>query len=564
MLLIERENEILSLVNKRGAVSVRELAELCDVAEVTIRRDLKKLESLNLLRRTYGGAVQIGVATENSARLTVPDKSADVPDALILAPVQNRAVHTLRERALRSRIPLIAESAPQDGAIYLGPNNFDASVALGVWAGEYVRDHLGGNACVLDIVLQLPNTRARSAGFSKGLRSVLGDAAQIVTVDGHGLYNEAYQVAKDALRVHPEINVIFGINDDSVLGGLQAYLDLDRDSERLLAVNVGGEGKTLFDVLHRGGPLKACVALFPEVVGRLAIDAALRLWAGQDIGTAIVTPSTLLTADNLTDYYTPTGQTWMLNPEAVERLEQTRWTSPLPRFSNKRISFLIHYRTHEWYQNVARAMRARADEVDIDLLVEDVNEDLKAEINELRRLIGKMAASYVNDGDTIILDTGTATTSMAQFLDERRNLTVITNSNAIFQRLQRNPAINLILTGGEFHRDSQSFVGHGAQLLLKEIRADKVFLVAGGVSASFGVSCKNSEEAEVRRSMINSAREVVLLADHTLLGHESRVRVTDLEQIDTVITDAGAPSDYRLEFNQRGIKVMIAGQMGRS
>ncbi len=80
-----------------------------------------------------------------------------------------------------------------------------------------------------------------------------------MTVDGHGLYNEAYQVAKDALRVHPEINVIFGINDDSVLGGLQAYLDLDRDPERMLAVNVGGEGKTLFDVLYRGGPLKAVV-----------------------------------------------------------------------------------------------------------------------------------------------------------------------------------------------------------------------------------------------------------------------------------------------------------------
>jgi DeoR/GlpR family transcriptional regulator of sugar metabolism len=564
MLLLEREEVILSLVNEHGVVSVRELAGACEATEVTIRRDLNRLEARNLLRRTHGGAVRFDKALPGALPrgYVTPASIDDIPDALILAPVQNSAVHTLRERALRNRIPLLAESSAFPGAIYLGPNNYEAAFTLGQWAGDYVQQHMGGFARVLDISQSvLANTRERSKGFADGLRSILADSAHMVTIDGRGLYNEAYQVALDALRIHPEINVIFGINDDSVLGGLQAYLDLARDPDQLVAVNIGGEGKTLFDRLQLAGPLKACMGLFPEVVGRSGIDAVLRLWAGEDIGSEIITPSALITAETLTDYYTPTGHGWKLNWQAVESLPQTCWDSPLPAASNRRISFVVHYCTHEWYQNLAKAMQARAAQVGVMLSVEDVKDDLSAEIRDLRRLIGKLAATYVNDHDTIILDSGTPTTYMAQFLQGYRDLTVITNSLAVFQNLQNDPEITVILTGGEFRRDSQSFVGRGGQLLLREIRADKAFVVAGGVSPSFGISSKNVLEAEMRQAMINAAREVVVLADHTVLGVDSNVRVADLGKVHTLITDAGTRAVQRLDFNQRGIRVMVAGQL---
>lgn len=560
MLTVEREEAILALVNKHGIVSVRELAELCNVTEMTIRRDLRRLEASDLLRRTRGGAVRI----DRPALTAAPDEplvKVDSPDALILAPVQNLTAHTMRERAIRNRIPLLAESAPFDGAIYLGPRNFEASFTLGRWAGEYVQRRFGGKARVLDITQTLINIRARSAGFAHGLYSVLDTDADIISINGRGLYSEAYQVAFDALRLHPEINVIFGINDDSVLGGLQAYRDLHGDADRVLAVNVGGEGKTLFDVLHRGGPLKACLALFPEVVGRLGIEGVQRLWAGESFGCEIITPSAILTAENLTDFYTPTENGWELCKEAVDRLEQTRWSTPVPHTPGKSISFVIHYRTHEWYQNLAQSMRQHAAAAGIKLSVVDVNEDLKAEIRELRRLIGKLAASYVEDGEIVILDTGTYTADMAQFLEGRRDLTVITNSFDVFQRLRTSPNIKITLTGGDFDPDTRAFVGHGAKLLLEEIRADKVFVVAGGLSASFGLSSETQPEAEVRRAMINAAREVVVLADHTVLGTDSHIHVVGLNQVDTVITDAGVMSVHRVDLNQRGIQVIVAGQV---
>ncbi len=559
MIPVEREEKIVALVNKRGVVSVRELADLCDVTAMTIRRDLTRLEARQLLRRTHGGAV----SPENAQDPTQSeDEPLDTPDALILAPIQNRAAHTLREHALRNQIPLLAESAPFEGAVYLGPRNFEAAFALGRWAGEYVQTHFDGKAHVLDITQdQLLNTRTRSAGFDHGLRSVLGEHAEILTLHGRGLYNEAYQVAIDALRLHPEINVIFGINDDSVLAGLQAYSDLDRSPDDLLAVNVGGEGKTLFDVLKRQGSLKACLALFPEVVGELAVDAILNLWAGQNVGCELITPHVVLTADNLTEYYTPTRRGWELNRDAVDHLAQARLPAPPAQSDNKRMSFIIHYHTHEWYQNTAKAMRKRAGQMGVTLSVEDINTDLKAAINELYRLIGKVAADYVEDGETIILDTGPHTANMARFLGERCNLTVITNSTAVFDILKHNPEIHLVLTGGELHRETGAFVGRGARLLLREIQADKAFIAAAGLSRVFGISSNDLSSIETRRAMLNAGREVVVLADHTVLGADAHIHTADIEKIDTLITDSGIQSAYRLDFNQLGINVIVAGQV---
>jgi DeoR/GlpR family transcriptional regulator of sugar metabolism len=303
------------------------------------------------------------------------------------------------------------------------------------------------------------------------------------------------------------------------------------------------------------------LALFPEVVGRLAVDGIVRLWGGEDLGEAIHTPAALLTTENLQEYYSSGAAGWTLNEAAVDQLEQTRWETSLPVSTGRHISFAIHFRTHEWYQNVAVAMKARADELGVRLSVEDVNEDLRTEITDLRRLIGKLAATYVKDGETVILDAGTPTTSMAHFLDNHRNIHVITNSAAVFQHLQRSPNVRLTLTGGEYHRESGTFLGRGAQLLLRELRADKVFLVASGVSESFGVSCKDAGEADIRRAMIDAAKEVIVLADHTMVGRDSRVRVAGLSAVHTLMTDAGLPSADRFRLNQLGIKVVVAGEV---
>ena len=97
--------------------------------------------------------------------------------------------------------------------------------------------------------------------------------------------------------------------------------------------------------------------------------------------------------------------------------------------------------------------------------------------------------------------------------------------------------------------------------MLRDMRVDKAFIVAGGVSTEFGISSVTLQEAEVRRSMIEAAREFVVLADHTTLQTESNYRVTALENVDTIITDAGIRASQSLELSQLGIKIVVAGRV---
>src|ERR1041385_7872516 len=138
MVLNEREAEIVKLVNRQGTVKVKTLASLLNVNEVTIRRDLNRLEELKLIRRRHGSAIRANGILGEAALPELRDQDELNTDALILAPVENQAAHILRERAVRHHIPLLAESIPLEGAIYLGPKNWDAAYELGRWTGEYL------------------------------------------------------------------------------------------------------------------------------------------------------------------------------------------------------------------------------------------------------------------------------------------------------------------------------------------------------------------------------------------------------------------------------------------
>ncbi|MEO0563428.1 MAG: hypothetical protein AAF125_15065, partial [Chloroflexota bacterium] len=97
------------------------------------------------------------------------DTEAEI-DALIISPVNTRAAHTLREKAVRNGIPFISESTQEIGALYLGCRNYEAGYTLGQWAYQYILKHFDEAPVVLDISQNsLENTRERSIGFIDGL-----------------------------------------------------------------------------------------------------------------------------------------------------------------------------------------------------------------------------------------------------------------------------------------------------------------------------------------------------------------------------------------------------------
>src|SRR3954470_5414255 len=439
MIRSKREFAILELIEREGVVSVRALAERWPaIADVTFRRDLARLEVAGRLRRTHGGAVRLGAQPARGSAAEPGGSAAEQADALILPPIGGRWAHTLREHARRRGIPLIAESSPQEGGTYVGPDNRRAGRELGRLAARAVARRGEDSAEILLLSLEeLPNTRDRTRGFAEGFREAFAGTVRTHLIDGRGAFGRAYRSALDALQAFPSIDVLFGVNDHSIMAAIEACRRLGRPEGSYAAFSVGGEGGTLLEELARDGPLQACAALFPEVVGRLATDTACRRISDAQCPARVETRFDLLTPRNLGDYYAKVGEQWRLRAEVRERMAGGAAVTLAPEraIAGKRISFVPHYPAHEWYRNLAAAMAERAAELGVVFAARNAADRHALEVTELRRVIAGAAAATVGDGETILLDGGPVSRLVAGRLAGRRGLTVVTNSLEVLDSL---------------------------------------------------------------------------------------------------------------------------------
>ncbi len=572
MRMNERLPRIVTRVDAKGFVTVKELSDWLDVSEVTIRRDLQRLHEEHRLKRTYGGAASLAPSPEPkaSAREAEGDLSADANflmdrvDVVINTAVGTYSDQLLLDRAEQRQIPVVTESLFQPGARTLvAVDNYEASRALGRWAGVYSLEHFEGRAEILDITYSMANTQERSQGFVEGVQEVNPQARVALSINGQSRYQTAYQLTKDALTVHPEINVIFAINDRMAAGAYQACLDLQIDPDELLILPFGLEGETFRSALAEGKYCKAGLAMFPEIVGPVCVEAAVQAWRGTPLPEHLVTPHAVLTTETLTDFYGWDGESWRIRwPAVLEGLQvplEIDFEAPArAKEVPSRVGFVIRFSEHEWYQNMVRCVEAYAEARGIEVEVADSEQNFKDEIARRQRAIARHAASEVREGDVILIDSAPITGYLAEALKDRRNVTVITNSISVFETLRGNPELTLILTGGQFDPETEALVGPTAEASLGELRADKLFLAVTGITLDFGLSHTHLDNIAVKQAMIHGAREIILLADHTKFGEESTRQIAPAGAVDKLITDDALPASARLELTKLGVEVLIA------
>ncbi len=175
-----------------------------------------------------------------------------------------------------------------------------------------------------------------------------------------------------------------------------------------------------------------------------------------------------------------------------------------------------------------------------------------------KEAIARKAIEFINDGDTIILDSGSTVTEIAKHLNGYKNLTVITNALNIALILGANPEINLVLTGGEFKAPTLSLTGQKAADSLEGLHVDKLFLATAGITLKAGLTYPSISDIVVKRAMIESANTVYLVADSSKIGKSSFASLGALSLIDYLITDSKInKADIEL-FTQNDIKLVIA------
>ena len=170
--------------------------------------------------------------------------------------------------------------------------------------------------------------------------------------------------------------------------------------------------------------------------------------------------------------------------------------------------------------------------------------------------IAAAAARMVQEGQVVILDSGTTTTAIARALREFENLTIITNAVNIAAELSGS-SLEVILTGGTLRKNSFSLVGPVADETLRRLNADILFLGVDGFDVEHGLTTPNLLEAKVNRTMMDVARVVVVVCDSSKFGRRSLSTIAPPSAIHHLITDRGIRKPDLAALKKSGIQVTI-------
>ena len=180
---------------------------------------------------------------------------------------------------------------------------------------------------------------------------------------------------------------------------------------------------------------------------------------------------------------------------------------------------------------------------------------------DAKKMIAAAALELINDGDTIILDTGTTVRELASLLGQRKNLTVVTNDIRVAADLETLPSCEVLIIGGLLRKGFHCTIGYGMFSSIDNLSVDKAFLGANSFSARKGASTPDLSQADIKSRMIEIATRVVLLCDQSKLETDSFINFASPSQIDLLITD-GLPENLRRGYEEMDIDVISAEDRG--
>lgn len=171
--------------------------------------------------------------------------------------------------------------------------------------------------------------------------------------------------------------------------------------------------------------------------------------------------------------------------------------------------------------------------------------------------IARLASAMIEDGQSVLLDNGSTVGALGRLL-AHRELRIVTGNLPLVPALAGMPGIELTVLAGTVRPISMGVVGPLAELTLRRVTVDKVFLGADGVVAGRGLCEARPEQTALKELMMAQAAEIFVLADATKLGRASQPYWAPLPRGWTLVTEAGAPDSLLDPFRREGARIVLA------
>ena len=177
-----------------------------------------------------------------------------------------------------------------------------------------------------------------------------------------------------------------------------------------------------------------------------------------------------------------------------------------------------------------------------------------------KRAIGRHAAArFVKDKDVLLLGAGSTVRAILPFLKRKGNLQVLSNSLRTVELLRKTlPSATVMSAGGILSADTLNFVGPATERFFEDFFARVAFISGAGLSLRAGLTDSNLLEASVKQAMIRSAERTVVLLDSSKLGTTAAAQILAIDEIKTLVTDAGIAPDQQRQLLDMGIDVQVA------
>ncbi|MFI3228206.1 MAG: DeoR/GlpR family DNA-binding transcription regulator [Clostridia bacterium] len=170
--------------------------------------------------------------------------------------------------------------------------------------------------------------------------------------------------------------------------------------------------------------------------------------------------------------------------------------------------------------------------------------------------VAKLALDFIENGDTIFIDSGTTAVNIINFLATKSKITIITHSLNVLAEAAKYKKLNVIGLGGTYLQETGAFVGISALDMLSSIKINKAFMSATGFSIDNGFSVNTLLEAEIKRKIVSRSNDVYFLCDHTKIGIEATMSFCDIERVQALITDQKPSKKYEDYFKSHDVSVI--------
>ncbi len=178
--------------------------------------------------------------------------------------------------------------------------------------------------------------------------------------------------------------------------------------------------------------------------------------------------------------------------------------------------------------------------------------------NQIKQGIANLAATLVEDGDTILLDGGSTTFELAQKL-AGRPLQVVTNSLPVSNLFMANYEADLVVLGGNVHLRTGTTIGPYANQMLSELNCRLAFLSVAGIHQD-GFYNSNFLLVETEKAMMKAADEVVIVADSTKFGKKSLARLCELSSVHRLVVDSGITDEWKERIRDSGVTLFVTDE----